>query len=588
MANICFLVYFFFLFNIGQHNEHAFTVNAFSCSNTPNLHSKHRRSYINTIIYGQKNQNDPKNENTLSMSSENPRLTQPGFLAGSTTEHAIEQINASERDCDLDDEDCGLDLPFLEIVKFDAILNFRSALPGTGLPIYRCAALDNATAADTDKLLMMGLMKATEDLPSISIDQDKDAISLLPCTGPLCDIFETNIDIDNDGIITEIKNEDVKKKLKPQNGLNIRTIIDLRNTDEILLAYKYRSYTGAISLYSCFKNVLDTSMSLKMRSRVKTYYSKSFDSVIRDLYYNLPPPPSGIVMAPPVPPKPRPLFRKVFELPLFGDSEEFWEELREITIKDGRSSLLADFRWLFNPNALSKQLTENLALGGLPLLYEVMLEVSAQRIASALFLCLVVCEDYASSVLKLDSNEVEIEKKSLIDERTGSTYAGGVLFHCAQGKDRTGILAMLLTFALYGDTPEVEERAVREYAASAALLKGVYEGYGDSEAHMSTENDLSTETNAIPLSKSLQKQEEQRIKQELESKSNNLSDIGSLKGSPPQALTDTIKRIRDRYGGSVLGYLDYIGFTEEYRERLQRTAETVRNVQKLGIKITEN
>jgi hypothetical protein len=42
-------------------------------------------------------------------------------------------------------------------------------------------------------------------------------------------------------------------------------------------------------------------------------------------------------------------------------------------VKDGRSSLLADFRWLFNPNALSKQLTENLAVGGLPLLYEVML-----------------------------------------------------------------------------------------------------------------------------------------------------------------------------------------------------------------------
>jgi hypothetical protein len=35
-------------------------------------------------------------------------------------------------------------------------------------------------------------------------------------------------------------------------------------------------------------------MSLKMRSKVKTYYSKSFDSVIRDLYYNLPPPPLGI------------------------------------------------------------------------------------------------------------------------------------------------------------------------------------------------------------------------------------------------------------------------------------------------------
>jgi hypothetical protein len=93
---------------------------------------------------------------------------------------------------------------------------------------------------------MMDILKAKEVLQSVSTDQEKDVIER--------DIFITNIDIDNDGIITEVKNKDVKKKYK--KGLNIRTIIDLRNTDEILLAYRYRSYTGAISLYSCFKNVL--------------------------------------------------------------------------------------------------------------------------------------------------------------------------------------------------------------------------------------------------------------------------------------------------------------------------------------------
>jgi hypothetical protein len=31
----------------------------------------------------------------------------------------------------------------------------------------------------------------------------------------------------------------------------------------------------------------------------------------------------------------------------------------------------------------------------------------------------------------------------------------------------------------------------------------------------------------------------------------------------------------------------YLGFTAEYRERLQKTAEIVKNVQKLGIQITE-
>jgi hypothetical protein len=46
-----------------------------------------------------------------------------------------------------------LDYPELEIVEFEGILNFRSALPGSGLPLYRCAALDNATASDTERLL---------------------------------------------------------------------------------------------------------------------------------------------------------------------------------------------------------------------------------------------------------------------------------------------------------------------------------------------------------------------------------------------------------------------------------------------------
>lgn len=46
-----------------------------------------------------------------------------------------------------------LDYPELEIIEFEGILNFRSALPGSGLPLYRCAALDNATASDTERLL---------------------------------------------------------------------------------------------------------------------------------------------------------------------------------------------------------------------------------------------------------------------------------------------------------------------------------------------------------------------------------------------------------------------------------------------------
>ena len=40
----------------------------------------------------------------------------------------------------------------LEIVPLESVLNFRRALPGTNLPIYRCAAFDNASANDVVSL----------------------------------------------------------------------------------------------------------------------------------------------------------------------------------------------------------------------------------------------------------------------------------------------------------------------------------------------------------------------------------------------------------------------------------------------------
>ena len=72
---------------------------------------------------------------------------------------------------------------------------------------------------------------------------------------------------------------------KPNTGLNICTIIDLRNTDEIVAAYKYRTYEGAVSLYSFFRIVLDTATSLRMKADTKSFYARSFDSVMRDLHY---------------------------------------------------------------------------------------------------------------------------------------------------------------------------------------------------------------------------------------------------------------------------------------------------------------
>ena len=310
-----------------------------------------------------------------------------------------------------------------------------------------------------------------------------------------------------------------------------------------------------------------------------------------------------------------------------------------------------------------------------------MLEVSARRIASALFLCLVICEDHVANLEKTKANEIEeqirkekkiliemqmqLEKNKVNDEvQLGSleeiiiepelqvesledrtlqkdegkdvekiivstidrTYSGGILFHCAQGKDRTGILAMLLTFSLYGDSPAVEEKAAREYGVSEELLvlgrekmavreraeererRKKMKMYNDSDSDSDNDSDsvyiddnddngdsdsdrnrnsvsnsvINRGTSTVVTDQLLEEdinESKKKKKNSNENKNKNLGEIQSLKGSPPQALKDTLARVRIKYGGSILGYLDHIGFTKDYRKRLQITAEKTAKLQ---------
>ena len=296
-------------------------------------------------------------------------------------------------------------------------------------------------------------------------------------------------------------------------------------------------------------------------------------------------------------------------------------------------------------------------------MYEVMLEVSASRIASALFLCLVVCEDHVAWLEKEGERKrkVEVEREKEVmrvreeeerSEKIGgtkmtmegsgegrvdgkgigstdrvststysdvstSTYSGGVLFHCAQGKDRTGILAMLLTFSLYGDEDWVEERAVREYSVSERLLEigrerekrerrererrereerrergergegddddddddddydGDFDSDSDSDSNTDSKNTENTENTETIDDKN---NKNNKNRQNNLDKNTNLGEIQSLKGSPPKALRDTLSRVRSRYGGSILGYLDHIGFNRDYRKRLQIAAEKTKKL----------
>ena len=113
-----------------------------------NVHS----SYIPQ--YSTSSASNDEISSTLNKKPENKKTTES---RDTTYTDANTKKKKNEVDCNDRIEEF-MDLPALEIIEFEGILNFRSALPGTGLPIYRCAALDNATASDSKRLLTGGLL----------------------------------------------------------------------------------------------------------------------------------------------------------------------------------------------------------------------------------------------------------------------------------------------------------------------------------------------------------------------------------------------------------------------------------------------
>ena len=203
---------------------------------------------------------------------------------------------------------------------FDKIYNFRRLFTEfPGVPLYRSAAFDNATAADAARLL---------------------------------------------------------------TDINISTIIDLRNRDEVLKHGVFRTFDGATAFYSDFTTAPSASYP---RSMLPT--------------------------------------RLRYELPLLDDLQAFWEGVEaRVGAQNGQDKLRLSMLWLFDGKKLMRELSSALAAQGFPLMYTVMMEVSAAKICSVLQVILTSLEDGKATV-----------------------------FHCAQGKDRTGkaiILSIMLQYLL--------------------------------------------------------------------------------------------------------------------------------------------
>ena len=172
----------------------------------------------------------------------------------------------------------------LEVVTLTSVANFRRALPGTNLPIYRAAALDYLTSTD------------------------------VPTLHP------------------------------------VTTVIDLRNTDEIVKGFSKRPFDGATAWYSSFAVVLDSMRSVELlragvnkqvRGRLAQrkvsyvylpftfvsmqYYGRPPEAIIGDLHYARPAGPTAAAAAT------AGRRNRIYQLPLFGSSNDFWTAVKDLT-----------------------------------------------------------------------------------------------------------------------------------------------------------------------------------------------------------------------------------------------------------------
>ena len=173
------------------------------------------------------------------------------------------------------------------------------------------------------------------------------------------------------------------------------------------------------------------------------------------------------------------------QVPILGNTEAFMAEVAErlSPARKTEAALYRSFSGAKYDRLLYDEIARNKQLG----LYTVMVKIGAAEIGTAL-----------AKVAEARSR-------------------GGVLFHCAQGKDRTGVLAALLQHTA-GD----EESAVLgEYGSSGEGIRLFAERTG-----------------------------EQRT-----TRDKNGVDWSALKGSPPEAMAGTMAWLRSEHG-SIDGFLD--------------------------------
>lgn len=191
------------------------------------------------------------------------------------------------------------------------------------------------------------------------------------------------------------------------------------------------------------------------------------------------------------------------EISILQNVDKFWDKAIDRMPFAQKSK--ASLQNVFEAGALDRAAALHLEQGGLPAFYTVMLESCGKEFCRALK----VCHRHLTSPNQNDD--------SLL------------LFHCQKGKDRTGVLAMLLQHCLGDDPAEI----IQSYGVSGELL-------GESAATDASDKQSSSA----------------------------FVDWSHFRGSPEQAMKDSMAWVQETYG-SLDAYLDFIGFPAAYRRDLQ-------------------
>lgn len=179
-------------------------------------------------------------------------------------------------------------------------------------------------------------------------------------------------------------------------------------------------------------------------------------------------------------------------------------------------------------------------------LHEMRMDILNEKGLNGLYEAIIeTSQDELFASLKAITEYLEEKKKNTRNSSTGSEK-GGVAVHCVQGKDRTGLVIMLCQSTV---------------------------GLND--------EDIIGDYHLTEKMKHFESSKEGSKAAEVLQKSKGSSDGGSTKGkldrtifsgAPKEAMIDTLAFIRNKYG-SVIEYLDSIGFDSQWRERFLKCVE---------------